>query len=97
VSKHGLVPAKSGDPAGAKVRVWVDWAGRVMNRHPMTVGMVRTRAMLVEVGSIVGLAFVLLLFAGMTSMMLNRRRMLNWGIEWACFGPRWSTRRWPRS
>jgi hypothetical protein len=59
--------------------------------------MVRTRAILVEIGSIVGLALVLLLFAGMTRMMLNRRRMLNWGIEWACFGPRWSTRRWPRS
>jgi hypothetical protein len=97
VNKHGLVPAKSGAPAGSKVRVWVDGAGRVMNRHPMTVGMVRTRAILVEIGSIVGLALVLLLFAGMTRMMLNRRRMLNWGIEWACFGPRWSTRRWPRS
>ena len=96
-SRHGLVPAKTGDPAGAKVRVWVDWAGQVMNRHPMTIGMVRSRAMLIEIGSMAGLALVLLLLAGVTRLLLNRRRMLYWGIEWACFGPRWSTRRWPRS
>ncbi|MDR2983366.1 MAG: hypothetical protein LBV34_00860 [Nocardiopsaceae bacterium] len=96
-TKKGLVPARSGSPAGAKVRVWVDWSGRVMNRHPMTVGMVRTRALLLEIGSVVGLALALLLLAGVIRLMLNRRRMLNWGIEWACFGPRWSTRRWPRS
>ena len=96
-NKQGLVPAKTGDTAGSKVRVWVDWAGQVMNRHPMTIGMVRTRAVLVEIGSVVGLALVLLIFAGLVRIMLNRRRMVNWGIEWACFGPRWSTRRWPRS
>jgi hypothetical protein len=96
-SRHGLVPAKSGDAAGSKVRVWVNWAGRVMNRHPMTAAMATTRAMLIEIGSVVGLALVLLLLAGITRLLLNRRRMLYWGIEWACFGPRWSTRRWPRS
>jgi hypothetical protein len=96
-NRHGLVPAKSGDPAGSKVRVWVDWAGRVTNRHPMTIGMVRTRSVLLGLGSVVGLALALLLLAGLTRLLLNRRRMLYWGIEWACFGPRWSTRRWPRS
>ena len=96
-NRHGLVPAKSGDPAGSKVRVWVDWAGRVTNRHPMTIGMVRTRSVLLGLGSVVGLALALLLLAGLTKLLLNRRRMLYWGIEWACFRPRWSTRRWPRS
>jgi hypothetical protein len=63
----------------------------------MTIGMVRTRSVLLGLGSVVGLALALLLLAGLTRLLLNRRRMLYWGIEWACFGPRWSTRRWPRS
>lgn len=96
-ARRGLVPAKSGSPAGTKVRVWVTWAGRIMNRHPMTLGSVRVRSVLVEIGSVVALGLVLLVLAVMTRLMLNRRRMLHWGIEWACFGPRWSTRRWPRS
>ncbi len=95
--RNGLVPAKTGDPAGGRVRVWVDWAGQVMNRHPMTIGMVKVRSVLLEIGAVVALALALLLLAGLTRIWLNRRRMLHWGIEWACFGPRWSTRRWPRN
>jgi hypothetical protein len=95
--RNGLVPAKTGDPAGGRVRVWVNWAGQVMNRHPMTIGMVKVRSVLLEIGTVVALALVLLLLAGLTRICLNRRRMLHWGIEWACFGPRWSTRRWPRN
>jgi hypothetical protein len=96
-SRQGMVPARAGDAAGGRVRIWVDWAGQVMNRHPMTIGMIKVRSVLIEFGSVVALALVLLLLAGLTRLMLNRRRMLIWGIEWACFGPRWSTRRWPRS
>jgi hypothetical protein len=62
----------------------------------MTLGNVRVRSVLMEIGSVVALGIVLLVLACVTRLMLNRRRMLNWGIEWACFGPRWSTRRWPR-
>ncbi len=96
-ARQGRIPARSGDQAGRKVRIWVDWAGHVMNRHPMTVGMVQVRAVLLEVGSVVALGLLLLLLAGLTKLMLNRRRMVHWGLDWACFGPRWSTRRWPRS
>ncbi len=95
-ARRGLVPARTGDLAGEKVRIWVDWAGQVMNRHPMTLGTVKVRSVLLEIGSVVGLGLVLLVLACVTRLMLNRRRMLHWGIEWACFGPRWSTRRWPR-
>ncbi|HEX6931952.1 MAG TPA: hypothetical protein VF162_07410 [Streptosporangiaceae bacterium] len=96
-AKRGMVPARAGEPAGSTVRIWVDSAGRVMNRHPMTLGSVRVRSVLLEIGSVVGLGLVLLILAFVTRLMLNRRRLMHWGIEWACFGPRWSTRRWPRS
>jgi hypothetical protein len=91
--RHGMIPARAGDASGGRVKIWVDWAGQVMNRHPMTVGMVRARSAVIEITSVIALALMLLLLAGLTRLMLNRRRMLIWGIEWACFGPRWSTRR----
>jgi hypothetical protein len=69
----------------------------VIGRHPMTVGMVKVRTVLVEFLTIVGVALALLALGGLVRLLLNRRRMAYWGIEWACFGPRWSTRRWPRS
>jgi hypothetical protein len=96
-AKEGMVPARTGVPAGTKVRIWVDWAGRVTGRQPMSVGMVQARSVLVGVGSVAGLAGALLVLGWLIKVMLNRRRMAYWGIEWACFGPRWTTRRWPRS
>jgi hypothetical protein len=63
----------------------------------MSVGMVQARSVLVGVGSVAGLAGALLVLGWLIKVMLNRRRMAYWGIEWACFGPRWTTRRWPRS
>jgi len=63
----------------------------------MTMTMVEVRSVLLAVGSVVGLAVALLLLVGLVRALLNRRRIAYWGIEWACFGPRWSTRRWPRS
>ncbi len=96
-TREGMVPTRSGTPAGAKVRIWVDWAGRVTGRHPLTVGMVQARSVLFGVGSVAGLAAALFVLALLIRLMLNRRRMAYWGIEWACFGPRWTTRRWPRN
>jgi len=95
--REGMVPTRTGVPAGTKVRIWVDWAGRLTGRRPLTVGMVQTRSVLFEIGSVAGLAAGLFVLAWLIRLMLNRRRMAYWGIEWACFGPRWTTRRWPRS
>jgi hypothetical protein len=96
-TKVGMVPTRTGMPAGTKVRIWVNWTGRVTGRHPLTVGMVRARSALFGIASVACLAAGLLLLAWLIGMVLNRRRMAYWGIEWACFGPRWTTRRWPRN
>jgi len=96
-TRRGVVPTRTGVEAGTKVSIWVDTAGRVTGRHPMTVGMVKVRAVLVEFLTVTGVALALLALGGLVRLLLNRRRMAYWGIEWACFGPRWSTRRWPRS
>lgn len=96
-SMVGQVPARIGVRAGTKIRIWVDWAGRATGRRPMTITMVEVRSVLLAVGSVLGLAVALLLMVGLVRVMLNRRRMACWGLEWACFGPRWTTRRWPRN
>jgi hypothetical protein len=69
----------------------------MMGRRPTTLSAVHVRTFLAEVGSVTGLGLLLLAFAGLVRLLLDRRRLAYWGIEWACFGPRWSTRRWPRS
>ncbi|HVB44036.1 MAG TPA: hypothetical protein VNF47_15215 [Streptosporangiaceae bacterium] len=93
----GLIPVQSGTPAGALVKIWVNRAGQVTGRRPLTAGLVTLRVVLVEVLTIAGLAVALLAFAGMLRWLLNRRRMAYWAMEWSCFGPRWSSKRWPRS
>lgn len=97
VTREGMVPTRTGVPAGAKVSIWVDWAGRVTGRRPLTVDMVKVRTVLAGFLSVAGLGLALLIVTGLLRLLLNRRRMAYWGIEWACFGPRWSTRRWPKS
>ena len=97
VMRRGMVPARTGQQAGARVSIWVDWDGRMTGRHPTTPGMVQVRTVLTAIGSVAGLGAALFVLAGIVRVLLNRRRMTYWGIEWACFGPRWSARRWPRS
>jgi len=96
-TRVGMVPTRTGMPAGSKVRIWVSWTGRVTGRQPLTAGMVQARSALFGIASVAGLAAGLLLLAWLIGLVLNRRRMAYWGIEWACFGPRWTTRRWPRN
>jgi len=51
------------------------------------------RAIAIEVLTAAGLAAAALLLAIAVRWLMNRRRMTYWAIEWACFGPRWSSRR----
>jgi hypothetical protein len=95
--RRGMIPVRAGIPVGGRVSVWVTRAGSLTGRHPMTAAMVRLRTGLIEVGTVAALAIALFSVGGIAAFMLNRRRMITWGIDWACFGPRWTTRRWPRS
>jgi hypothetical protein len=92
-TKHGLVPTTAGSPIGTVVKIWVDKTGRMTNGHPLTAGLVGVRVAGVETLLAVGLVLTALILAGLVRWLLNRRRMACWGAEWACFGPRWSSRR----
>jgi hypothetical protein len=91
--KHGLVPTVIGAPAGTVVPVWVNQAGQLTGTRPLTISGVTTRVVAFEVLAGVALAIVALVLAGLIRWFTNRRRMAYWGFEWACIGPRWSTRR----
>jgi hypothetical protein len=95
-ARSGLVPARAGIAAGGSERIWVNQAGQVTGRQPMTAQLVSFRAMLVKLGTAAGLLVLALALMSMLRAMLDRRRMTCWAIEWASFGPRWSARRPPR-
>lgn len=92
-AKSGMVPTSLGAPAGTVVRVWVDQAGRLTDGHPLTAGDVGEQVLGVEVLLVIGLAVAAAILAGLARWLANKRRMAYWRAEWACFGPRWSTRR----
>lgn len=95
--RSGLVPTRTGASAGSVVGIWVNRAGWLTGHRPTTAAMVRIRSVLVEFVTVACLGLVLLMVAGLVRWLLNRRRMTYWAIQWACFGPRWTARRWPRS
>ncbi len=82
---------------GDVVPVWVDRLGRVTGRAPVSRGLVDVRTVLFGTATVAGIGLVLLGFGGLLRIGTNRRRLRHWGAEWACFGPRWTTRRWPRN
>ncbi len=95
--RTGRVPTRSGAVAGDVVPVWVDRAGRVTGREPVSSALIDVRVVLVETATVAGIVTVLLALGGLVRIGTNRRRLRHWGAEWACIGPRWTTRRWPRS
>lgn len=95
--RKGAVPTRTGARAGTTVRIWVSWAGRPTGRQPMTASMARFRSVLIEFLTVASLATVVAAIAGLIRWLTNRRRIREWGLEWACFGPRWTARRWPRN
>jgi len=92
-ARTGLIPAQAGARAGATVAIWVNAAGQATGQGPMTPGVVVFRVVLAELLTLTGLAVALILIAALIRWRLNRRRLLNWAIEWALVGPRWTSRR----
>jgi len=90
------VQARNGAAAGSTVQVWVNRAGRLTGRQPMTTGLVRVRTALVEFLTVIALGLLAATLAVLLRIGMNRRRMRYWAVEWACFGPRWTSKRWPR-
>jgi hypothetical protein len=91
--RSGTVPTSVGAPAGTVVKVWVDKAGHLTGGRPLSAGDVGEQVLGIEVLLVIGLAVAAVALGGLARWLANRRRLAYWHTEWACFGPRWSTRR----
>ena len=87
------VPTVAGARAGSIVRFWVDRLGQATVRTPLTRDLVRLRTAAAFTVTLIVLGIVLLIFSGIVRYLLDRRRLAIWGIEWAAFGPRRTSRR----
>ena len=96
-TRHGMIPTRTGEPAGSVIGIWVNWSGRPTGRRPMTAAVVRVRSVLVQFLAVACLGALGIVIAGLIKWWLNRRRLAAWGMEWDCVGPRWTARRWPRN
>ena len=92
-TKVGEIPVQAGARAGSVVPIWLDRAGRVTGRVPLTRALVGLRTFMAVFLTLALLAVGLLFAGGLARWLLNRRRLIDWGIEWASFGPRWTKSR----
>lgn len=85
----GQVFALAGSPAGTKVTVWVDAAGRLAD-PPLQSSQVQGQGVLASVLAVTVVGAVLW-GAGLAAHgMAERRRMAAWDDEWRAIGPKWS-------
>ena len=94
--RTGQLMVTAGKQRGTTVPVWTDSSGALVD-PPLQPGQIADQADLFAAGAVAGIGILYLCEAVIIRQVLNRRRMAYWAMEWACFGPRWSTRRWPRS
>jgi hypothetical protein len=87
--RRGVISVPAGMPAGSRVRIWLDsagrWAGLPLGRQ--IVGMRVTTAVM---GTIIVLAAVLGAVACVGHWLLDRRRLAGWEADWNCVGPQWT-------
>ncbi|HEV2450585.1 MAG TPA: hypothetical protein VGS62_01495 [Streptosporangiaceae bacterium] len=85
----GLVEAMGATPAGTRVRIWVDAAGRVSEpplSHPavaVLVGGAMAAAPVMLAITLLGVAFI-------GRRLLDRQRLAAWETDWNAVGPQWT-------
>lgn len=89
--RSGVITAPPGTPAGHKVMVWVDSAGRLTG-PPLRDHQVGEQAALAGVVASTLLGLVLLCAGMFARRVLDTRRMAAWDAEWRVTGPRWRSR-----
>ncbi|MEU3844368.1 hypothetical protein AB0E88_30620 [Streptomyces sp. NPDC028635] len=87
----GRTPVAPGTRAGARVKVWLDAAGRPV-AEPPTRAEAALQAALFATGAGLGLAGLAVGAGALARGRLDRRRVAAWGHEWDSVEPRWSHR-----
>ncbi|MQA84532.1 MAG: hypothetical protein GEV03_07900 [Streptosporangiales bacterium] len=90
--RKGAVSAPPGKRAGARVTIWLDRTGQP-TIPPQTRSHTLTEAVAAGVGIVLATALGLQLVSLLVRLVLDRRRLARWDLEWKLFEPRWSGRR----
>ncbi|MFJ9627105.1 hypothetical protein ACIQPR_08840 [Streptomyces sp. NPDC091280] len=88
-SHTGQIRVPSGSGIGTPVTIWTDPQGHLVTK-PATASQAQLRAALIGILLGTGAAAVPFISARALRIRLERRRMEQWDVEWARFGPLWS-------
>jgi hypothetical protein len=91
-SRTGVIAVELNAKAGQRVSIWVTGSGQITH-PPLSHDDVLDGIGNAVLGSVAGLALLLVLAAATAKAAVNRRRMAAWGRAWAVFGPRWTSLR----
>jgi len=87
----GRVPVANG-VAGARIKVWLDGAGRVVDRPLNSSDAIAEGAVVTVSGWLVAVGLLALVQTGVHGL-LNRRRFQAWDRQWASVEPGWNNYR----
>lgn len=90
--RTGTVPLVSAAPAGQRLRIWVDAAGRQV-LPPITGLRIARDAAAAAIVACMALAAVLSMAGAFVRVAVNRRRIAGWERSWNAVGPQWSRQR----
>ena len=85
-------PGISGAGAGTRVQVWLTDSGQPQN-PPASAAESMFSSVVLAASALLGAAIALLICYWLGRLVLDRRRLGQWGSEWSLTGPRWTTRR----
>ncbi len=88
----GQVPVPASDVKGERVTIWTDKAGD-LTTPPMTPAQVADEGAFGTLIAVVLSLVTLLVVAGVTRFLVNRRRIAGWTADWAVTAPMWTRQR----
>ncbi|MCW2933918.1 MAG: hypothetical protein JWM19_4880 [Actinomycetia bacterium] len=91
-TRTGEIPVLADSVKGYVVTIWTDQAGDLVN-PPMTPAQVAEQGTFGTVAGVVLTVVTLLVAAGITRLVVNRRRMAAWDADWAVTAPMWTRQR----
>jgi hypothetical protein len=92
-SRTGEIEVTSASVKGEHIKIWTDAAGDVISppaTREQAAGQGTFAAIMAVVLTLVACASA----AGLTRMILNRRRLAAWDADWSVTAPMWNRQRW---
>jgi hypothetical protein len=92
-SRTGIVQIPAASVKGEPVKIWTDAAGNVTSA-PATEAQASGQGTFAAVMAVVLTLVTCFTTAGVTRMILNRRRLAAWDADWTVTAPMWTRQSW---